>query len=390
MATQVVIDHAGERLPEHDDWSGYVPTGPRRRRDPDWEKRVADFLEFMDSPQRRAWPTLWRVKLEETMGQADFPNLLGDSLVRLMIPIYKGMQRVLDPIFQAVTVPDFRTAKVFRAEGTLERLPVVGEGGPYQEATRSETKYEVTLAKYGRVFDINMELLLGDDIGFFETVPTELAEAAIHTESWKMSSQFWTSTGANTDYFAHATEGAGAVSSNTLTIANLYAARAAMLGQSSGYRNVAGEPIQNAPGYLVVPPYLEAEARQILESTEVRWTESAGGSASQRGTLNVAQRLGISLIVDPWIPVIVTSGTVAQTCWALFSKVGKAGAIARLRGAETPQVYRKITDQEPVGGGAAALPFDVGFEDDKAKWKVMHAIGGTTLDPRRGWASNGQ
>jgi hypothetical protein len=336
----------------------------------------------------------WQLALREAMGTADFPNVFGDSLERSMRARYQSVGRNLDPIFERVPIRDFRSAKQFRIDGTVKRLQIVGERGTYGEAARYETEYSLALAKYGKIFDLSWEAFVNDDLGIFNSLAIDLADSAINTEAWKQTSTFWDASGPLDSFFAGAT-GQGAVASTALTIDALQTACAAMQGNASGFRNRDGEPLLNRPGFLVVGPALRYTAQQILQSTEVERLETQAGNSdtaktyTQYGTKNIGSALGLTLIVDPWIPVVVTSGTIASTTWAIFSRDIKAAAIGRLRGRETPEIFMHAPDQMRAGGGMASV-WDGDFDADAIKWKVRHCLATTATDLRAGWASDGQ
>jgi hypothetical protein len=359
-----------------------------------WASRLNEFQELWnrDGKWRHKTDAEWTVGLEESIGTDDFPEVFGDSLDRALLARYAGLGRPLDPIFMKKTLKDFRTAKVFRIDGSVKRLQVVGEYGVYGETPRLESKYELLLKKYGKRFRFSFEAFKNDDLGIFDDVPADLAESAVNTEAWLQTATFWDANGPLDAFFAHATEGQGGVSSNALSVANLGAAAAAMRGNASGFRNNEGEPFNNEPGFLVVGPALEYTARQILDSTEVEHvlTGSTDVARAEFGKKNtVGTTLNLMLIVDPWIPVVVTTGTLANTTWALFSRTVSPGAFGRPQWSEAPELFMKGPDQSRVGGGATS-PFDGSFESDDIQYKVRHGADTVALDPRGGWASDGQ
>ena len=108
-------------------------------------------------------------------------------------------------------------------------------------------------------------------------------------------------------------------------------------------------------------------------------------------TTNVIAQYGLQLIINPWIPIIVTTGTFGQTTWALFSDPAEIAAaeFGLLAGHESPELFMKASNQARVGGGVAG-PMDGDFETDNIFYKVRHVLGGVTLSGRAGYASDGQ
>jgi hypothetical protein len=139
---------------------------------------------------------------------------------------------------------------------------------------------------------------------------------------------------------------------------------------------------------LVVPPALAITARNILNMTELRVTQSN----NQLITRNwVAGELA-DLVVNPWLPIITTTGTVGATAWYLFADPGvgrPAVEIGFLRGNESPALFLKSPNAVRLGGGLVAAE-DGSFETDGIDYKVRHVFGGTLMEPKAAVGSKGQ
>ena len=134
--------------------------------------------------------------------------------------------------------------------------------------------------------------------------------------------------------------------------------------------------------HLVVPPALEYTARQILTSGVKMWVESAGGAATPYPMTNVIPQLGLQLHVDPYLPVVDTSGN-ANTTWYLFGDPAQGAAMefGYLRGHETPEICMKNSDKVSVGGGMIS-PMEGDFVSDNIFYRVRLVKGSVQLDPR--------
>jgi hypothetical protein len=369
-------------------------TGALRRR-ADWQARC-DEIESMirrEDKWSRMHAKVYEANLVMAMAVADFPLAFGDVLARSLIARYEALPRRLDPIFDIGTNPDFRTANVFRMDGTTKRLQQVGEGGTYLEAARYETRWQVTLVKYGKRFALTWEAFVNDDLGFFDGVPADMADSAVNTESYLQTSTFWDADGPLDAYFADASEGQGGVSSNAFSIANLGTARAELRGTLANMRNYQGEPYNKNPRYIVHGPTLTDGVLQALNSTEVeRITDTTPAASAaayyQVGTRNVANLWQLVPIEDPWIDVVCTTGTIAATTWGLFADRA-AAVFRRLRGREAPELFMKTPNATRLGGGTVS-PYDGSFDDDTMQYKVRIACATATTDMRNGWGSDGQ
>ncbi len=373
------------------DWDGWLQHDVVRPIRPGWHDTCLRLEEMLGHQGRwRRMPHEARtLALHMAYGTADFPLAFGDIIDRRLQARYQSQGRVLDPIFEMGTSRDFKTANVFRMQGTVKRLQQVGELGAYGEAARYETRWQVTLTKYGKTFVLSWEAFKDDDLGIFDGVPADMADSAINTESWLQTTTFWDANGPLDAYFADANEGQGGVAATAFSTANLAAARSELRTTTANMRNFQGEPILKRPRFIINNATIETTVRQTLESTNVEWTESAGGAATERGTKNIAAVLGLTHITDDWLDVVCTTGTIADTTWALFCENIKGAVMRRLQGVEAPELFMRSPNAVRVGGGAVS-PFDGSFDDDSMAWKVRHCVGRVATDMRAGWASDGQ
>ena len=134
------------------------------------------------------------------------------------------------------------------------------------------------------------------------------------------------------------------------------------------------------PKYLVVPPALEFTARQILTSATKQVATGVAGVPYP--TANVVATLGLTLVVDKYLPIINT-GNDQHTQWYLFSDPNDIAAIesAHLTGHERPEVAMKASDKVTVGGGAIS-PMSGDFATDNVFYRVRLVFGAAALDWR--------
>lgn len=144
----------------------------------------------------------------------------------------------------------------------------------------------------------------------------------------------------------------------------------------------------NNAKYLVVPPALEMTARQILTSTHKSWHYGGDDEAfasSPMPTTNVVSQMGLTLIIDPWLPIVDTTN--GDTAWYLFSDPGDIAAIeaAHLTGHERPEICMKSSDKVSVGGGELG-PMTGDFATDNVFYRVRIVFGVCKLDWRATYA----
>ena len=317
--------------------------------------------------------------IREALTTSDFPFLFGDVLDRQVLAAYKAGEPVWRKFTKMGTNRDFRNADRYRFSGGDEVLAKVNEKGEYLASGRTEARYRLQVAKYGRQFDISWESLINDDLNALKDTPARFARAAMRTEHSIVSNLY-------VHNVVLATAGRGNLSVNPLTIANLETGLEWFAAQT----DVGGEPISNRAKFLVVPPALELTARQILTSATKMGlagaTTIAGGPDVWVPTTNVVANFGLELVIDPRITTIdVAAGNPlsAVGAWYLFSDPKELAALeaAHLRGHETPEICMKASDKVTIGGGAInALSGD--FATDNVFYRVRVVFGGVTEDWR--------
>lgn len=382
-----------EMMEQEQAWSGFQ-SARRRQRPANWGKRMASAIRLAENKDGLS-TYRWKATMEEAMKTSDFPYLLGDVIDRKLLAAYTAAPKVMRQIARVdPNVPTFNTVYRKAFDPLLTPMQQVPEQGSYTMSEPVESQYSYALRKWGKRVDFSWESWINDDLGAFNRLPGGIAESALATEDYFLTTLFWNSAGPLDAYFAHSTLGQKGVSALPLTIANLETAIAQMSGSggsNTNYTSDAGMPIVNVPKYLMVPPALKLEAIRIL-SFAAAWAGSAGATdvaSTLRGTTNVIASLGLTLIVNPWLPIVVTTGTLGQTTWALFSESIPCCELGLLNGHSTPELFMKTSGAQYMGGGAAD-PFQGSFENDTVAYKGRYVFYGTRLDPRGGWASDGQ
>jgi hypothetical protein len=348
------------------------------RDDPEYEHRLAEAINFIADIREGRRPVQ---QLREAMTTSDFPYLFGDALDRQMVAAYRAP---LGPDYEwrnqychIGSVPDFRQVKRFSFSGLQSRMSEVKEKEAYSEAAQDEARYVYAVAKYGRKADISWEAFIDDDLGAFKSIPDAFAQAGKNTEFYEFTA-LWA---ANGTFFA---AGHNNLGHGVLSEANLITGLGAMDAQT----DPTGSPIMINKKYLVVPPQLQFTARKLVKSVTLVYAGGAGAAPDSYPTINILALLNLEVRINPWLPIVDAShGT---TGWYLFADPadGVAVEFGYLRGYEDPQIFMKASNAMRVGGGEAT-PFDGDFDNDDVWYKVRCVCGGTTMDYRYAYMSDG-
>ena len=323
--------------------------------------------------------------LREAMTTSDFPLLFGDILDRQLLANYREWPQVWSAYCRRATVSDFRSVKRFAMSGAEAVLEGVDEQAEYPMSSMGETRYTYAVHKYGRRVPFSWETLINDDLGAFQDVPARLARAARRSEE-KFATQLHVD--ANGPHASVYTGGNGNIVTGNpaLSIAGLQTAMTVL----SAMRDSDGEPVMIDAVVLEVPPALEITAQNILNAITISVeVNAAPGTAQQNIVAQNWMRGRVSLIVNPYIP-IVASVADGNTCWFLHAAPNSgrpAFEMGFLRGHTEPEIFMKSPNATRVGGGMN--PTDGDFDTDSVEYKVRHVFGGVAIDPKMTVASEG-
>jgi len=356
-----------------EDWKGFVALSDVQRGE-GYELRLKETIDLLSNAMNLP-AHKHEYLIREALTTSDFPLLFGDVLDRQVLASYKAVDPVWKAFVKMSTVPRISPqvgGYRFAITGGDQKLNKVAEKGEYLASDRDETRYSLSVDKYGRQFDISWEALINDDLGALKDTPERFARAAVRTEHDTV-----TSTYAGNAVLYSSAAGQGNAVGTALSIAALETGVETM----SSFLDAANQPIMNRAKYLVVPPALEMTARQILTSTNKMWT-AAAGAAIAYPTTNVIATYGLSLIVDPYLAIYGTAANLT-TQWYLFSDPKDIAALefAHLKGHERPEICMKASDKVTIGGGAIT-PMSGDFATDNVFYRVRLVFGGTTLDWR--------
>lgn len=316
----------------------------------------------------------------EAMSTDLFPLLFADSLDRQMYGAYTAAPQSWRRVARRALVNDFRDVKRFASTGIRGLLKPVKELAEHERRTTELAEYKYSVSKFEAGFGVSFEMMVNDDLDAFGRLPQDLAQSALDTEEWFVTSTYAGATGPNPTYYN--ADNDNVVDSNApLTRQNLQAALTRLMKRT----DERGNPIVVKAVELVVGPGLTMTANDIVNATEYRMTDAEGNVTIISGN-GVAASLTVT--TNFFLGTITTTN--ADTSWYLFANptvsARPAIEIGFLRGYEQPALYEKVPDMRRFGGGAeVAWSFDSG----DAERKVQHILGGTFVDARMTLGSNG-
>lgn len=357
-----------------------------RRTDAQWQGMVLECAELILDVQRGRRP-VWH--LQEAMTTSDFPNLFGDLLYRQLLGNYVPYPVSYPKYCRIVDVNDFRKMHLYAIDGGQATMKTpIKERAPYPEIKFTETPYTLQVAKYGRRYSITFEMVINDDLNAFSQRPALMATGARRSEEYLATTMIADAAGPHASFYTSGNK--NIVTGNpALSVAGLQTAYAVLAAQL----DAEGEPIVINAVTLVVPPSLQITAENILSAMEI-WSVEAGGTANQQLHFANWMKGKVTLAVNPYLPIVTTTGTVGSTEWFLFADPTDATqrpavAFGFLRGRREPQLFVKDSDQMQLGGGPVD-PLEGDFDSDSIDYKLRHIFGAVQVDPKMSVASKGQ
>jgi hypothetical protein len=326
--------------------------------------------------------------MKEAENTTDFPILFGTVLERQLLAKYQIAKPDWRNYIKTGTQNDFRKANLIGVYGLQSNLSEVAERGEYKGDNLKDGKVENVLKKYGRQFPLSWESLINDDLGAFADNAERLANAALRTEFYQATKLIAMSTGPHTSLFGapitHPIDGQDVTNKGTAAFSA--DALGVAITAMRQFKDADGEPIIIEGFELVAPPALELAVYKALSPGSL--IGFGGGTNTVTTSENVLMKMNITPHINPYLPIIDT--THGNTAWYLFARLssGAAAQMNFLRGHENPEIVQKASDKVSVGGGAvSALEGD--FDSDTVIWRVRHILGGTQVDPRFAYASDG-
>lgn len=306
--------------------------------------------------------------LRETVETGDWSYSLGQAIYRQVIKEYNlpGFDEWRKVVSKVSSLKDMRTVDRMRT-GYYELLPVVGQDEPYQSLTDpTEDRAYYAPHKRGGLADYTWEAALNDDLNQLQAIPRKLALSAKVTLWYNILNIFAATTPPDCSYDStalfHATShGANLVTSDLA--ASTYAAAVKWLRTSTvlGNDNI---PIGLGPKYMLIPPDLEATAKQ-LRNSDVDIDVSAG-----ENIVNVWKNTFDIIMIPFWSD---------SDAWAVIADPNMVPTIevGFLGGREEPELF---TEAQNSGSN---------FTADKITYKIRHVWGYGILDHRGMYKSNG-
>lgn len=285
---------------------------------------------------------------------ADLPQILLNVANKVLVNAYEQAATTYQEFVKITSAQDFKD--MYRVK--LSELPEVveiEEGDEYPELKFSDDKEVYKVKTYGGVVVFTRQAIVNDDLGALLRTPIALGDSIARTLNKMVFSVLSGShLMADGKELFCADHGNVSASAMALTLKNISAAKTAMRKQTGP----KGSVLNIEPTFLIVPPELEFEAKQLIAST-VDPTKNNATINPLAGSLKI----------------IVDSALTDAKTWYLAANPNQIDTIecAFLHGVQTPYIENKVEFDNDVIKTKARIDFGVKAIDYRGLFKALGA-----------------
>jgi hypothetical protein len=261
---------------------------------------------------------------------------------------------------RAPDAPDFKEIKVVQLSSAPD-LMQTNEHGEFKYGKMTDSGETYSVLTYGRIVSLTRQAMVNDDLRGFDRMLQAFGASARRLENRLVYAQL-TGNAALADGVAlfhanHANLATGAPSA--LQLSSMATARTAMRLQ----KGMAGEELNLAPAYLIVPAALETTAYQLTSSNYV---------PAKPADINEF-RAGGATSLEPVIEPLLDS--VSSTAWFMAAKTSQVDTVeyCYLDGADGPVIDTEIGFEQDGVSMRCRLDFAAKAIDHRGLYRAAGA-----------------
>jgi phage head maturation protease len=286
-------------------------------------------------------------------GTSDFAALFGNVANKRMRDAYaENAGTYTQWARRAPNAPDFKNINIVQMSGAPELLKT-NEHGEFKYGTMVDAGASYALVTYGRMVSLTRQAIINDDLRAFERLVSAFGASSSRLENRLVYSQLTSNPvmGDGKPLFDAAHKNIGSGAGSALSLDGLKAGRKAMRLQ----KGLAGEELNLAPNFLIVPASLEQDAYALTSANYVPAKQSDINEFRSGG------RTAVEPIVEPILDAM------SETAWFLASSNSQVDTVeyCYLDGAEGPVIESQN-----------------GFEVDGVTWKCRLDFAAKAVDHR--------
>ena len=276
--------------------------------------------------------------LKAAYSTASLPGILSNTANKFLLQGFEAVEDGWERISAVTSVNDFKAHTRYRLidGGKFEQLAPTGE---LKHGTVSEESYTIAADTYGKMYAINRQMIINDDLSALSEMPRRIGRQG----ALKLLDVFWTEFFANHATFFNTDNSKQnylGTSASALGINSLTSAEALFFNKV----DPSGNPLAVDPAVLLVPNALFVTATQLMTDLEARNTTSSTKETTgnpHRGKFDVVRSSYLSN----------ASYGNSTTAWYLLARPSDLPMIdvAFLNGQRTPTVESADADFSTLG-----------------------------------------
>jgi phage major head subunit gpT-like protein len=288
------------------------------------------------------------------------PKIFGNVANKKLLASFMEVEQVWRQIAKVNSVPDFRPTSSLRmtADFKFERVTDAGELKHAKSPT--ETEFTNQANTFGKMYAITRKDIINDDMNVLSSIPAHIGRGA----GLKLNEDFWTLFLNNATKFTAGNKNYQAGAGTVLGIDGLTTAEQLFLDMVDD----GGYPLGQQSNVLLVPTALNAKAKQLMNSTEIRDTTAS----TKFGTANPHAGKW-TVVTSPYMSNSKFTGY-SSTAWYLLGTNSMLPLIEAvfLNGQETPTIESAEADFSTLGIQMRGY-FDFGFAWQDVRGAVKSA-----------------
>lgn len=218
---------------------------------------------------------------------SDFPNILGNTVNRVLRQAYEYAPRTFTPFTRKTTAKDFRAMTRTQLSGLVGNFDQIAENAEYKAGSLTDAAESYSVYKYGKKIIISWEALINDDLAAFTRIPTAIAQKAAQKQSDLVYAILTANPNmADAKALFHTDHGNLTSSGTALSIDSLGVMRKSFRVQ----KGIENDFLNLAPQHLIVAPEKEQLAYQFTSTQYVPATAA---------TVNPVSNTSLNVIVEP-------------------------------------------------------------------------------------------
>jgi hypothetical protein len=268
------------------------------------------------------------------------PKALGAAAEKILLDAYQSAPSTWRGFTRSLPATSFREHTAIRLAGSV-RFDPVAPGGEMKHGTLAEESLTYRVETFGKLIRIDRQAIVNDDLGILDQVPAAFGRAAAR----KVSDLLYTVLLGNAGgFFSSGHNNLLTGGGSALSVTSLAQAIAKLRRQTDS----DNLPLDLVPRVLLVPPSLEATARQLLNSMELARNTS---SADQLPVGNPLAGLNLELAVEPRLENDEFVGASATAWYLLCGPSDGAFLLSFLNGVESPTIEQVDVESQYLGIG---------------------------------------